>query len=72
MWIIGIIVTATAGKSSKNYEWELMGVNNIVLEAAGFALLIFGTLVYNGNIRLCCIADTGEAGALELQEEPVS
>ena len=52
IWVIGIIVTVTAGKTNSSFEWEIIGWQIILLESIGFIFLIFATLIYNENIKV--------------------
>ena len=51
VWIVGIIVTVTAGSSRPNYKWELIDGVAIALQLVGFGVLIFGNLIYNRIVR---------------------
>lgn len=50
IWLVGIIVTVTAGRNYPNYVWEIVGVGAILLELAGFVILVFGNMIYNRMI----------------------
>lgn len=50
IWVIGIVVTLTAGKHDSSYEWEILTWQILVMESVGFVFLIFATLIYNDNI----------------------
>jgi hypothetical protein len=52
VWVLGIIVTATAGSSKPNYIWELTSVGAILVQLLGFIFLIFGNLIYNKILKL--------------------
>jgi hypothetical protein len=47
VWIIGIIITVSAGSNMPNYRWELIDGLAITFQLFGFLILIFGNLVYN-------------------------
>lgn len=52
VWIVGIIVTVSAGTNKPNYKWELINGGAISLQLVGFMILIGGNLVYNRIIRI--------------------
>lgn len=52
VWIVGILVTVTAGVDKPNYKWELINGGAIGLQLLGFAILIVGNLIYNRIIKL--------------------
>lgn len=52
VWIIGIIITVTAGTDKPNYRWEMTSAGAILMQLAGFVVLIFGNLIYNRIIKL--------------------
>lgn len=52
VWILGIIVTVSAGVNKPNYRWELVDYRAILLQLFGFLVLIGGNLVYNKIINL--------------------
>jgi hypothetical protein len=47
VWIVGVIVTVTAGKHDEAYRWEKLSPWGIVVQSIGFSLLIVATLLYN-------------------------
>jgi hypothetical protein len=57
IWIVGIIVTVTAGQTKLNYKWENIAGGAIGIQLFGFLLIIFGNLVYNRIIVLPCILE---------------
>ena len=52
IWLIGIIVTVTAGKYYPNYNWELTSAGAIIVQFIGFVVLVFGNLIYNKIIKI--------------------
>lgn len=52
VWIIGILVTITAGVNKPNYKWELIDGGAIGFQLAGFIILILGNLIYNRIIKI--------------------
>jgi|JI6StandDraft_1071083.scaffolds.fasta_scaffold11106_5 hypothetical protein len=64
IWLVGIIVTVTAGKYYPNYVWEIVGVGAILLELVGFVILVFGNLIYNRMIVIPILS--GPAGNILL------
>lgn len=52
IWLVGILVTVTAGKYYPNYKWELVSVGAILLQLLGFLILVFGNLIYNKIIKI--------------------
>jgi hypothetical protein len=52
VWIIGILVTVTAGANKPNYKWELIDGAAISIQLVGFLVLIAGNLIYNRIIRI--------------------
>ena len=52
IWIIGIIVTVTAGVNYPNYVWELVSPGAIILQFIGFVILVFGNLIYNKILKI--------------------
>ena len=52
VWIVGILVSVTAGATKPNYKWELINGGAIAVQLLGFAVLIAGNLVYNRIITL--------------------
>lgn len=52
VWILGIIVTLTAGANHPNYKWELVNAGAILVELLGFVVLVSGNLIYNQIIKL--------------------
>ena len=52
VWIVGLIITMTAGQQDKNYKWESVEWKIILLLFVGFVLLILGNLVYNKIVKL--------------------
>jgi hypothetical protein len=46
VWIVAIIVTATASPGS-SFKWENLKPGAILIELVGFAILVFGNLVYS-------------------------
>ena len=57
IWIVGIVVTVTAGETKENYKWENIAGGAIAIQLFGFLLIIFGNLVYNRIIILPCVID---------------
>lgn len=51
-WIIGTIVTLTAGNIYPNFKWERFEVFVVLLQLLGFLLIILGNLTYNQIIDL--------------------
>lgn len=52
IWLIGIIVTVTAGAYYPNYNWELTSAGAIIVQFVGFVVLVFGNLIYNKIIKI--------------------
>ncbi len=52
VWIVGIIITVSAGVNKPNYRWELIDGAAIGIQLIGFGVLILGNLIYNKIIRL--------------------
>ena len=52
VWIVGILVTVTAGVNKPNYKWELISGGAIGLQLVGFAVLILGNLIYNRIVKI--------------------
>lgn len=52
VWIISLIITFTAGKNNERYAWENKNWRAIVLELAGFFILVSGNLIYNKIVIL--------------------
>jgi hypothetical protein len=52
VWIVGLMITLTAGQQDKTYIWESVEWRNILLLFVGFILLILGNLVYNKIVKL--------------------
>jgi hypothetical protein len=52
IWMIGIIVTVTAGKYYPNYSWEMLGAGALAVEMLGFIILVFGNLIYNRMVKI--------------------
>jgi hypothetical protein len=52
VWIVGIIITISAGSQKPNYKWELIDGAAISLQLLGFLVLISGNLVYNKIIKI--------------------
>lgn len=55
VWIVGILVTVTAGVNKPNYKWELINGGAIALQLLGFAILIGGNLIYNRIVKIPCL-----------------
>jgi len=51
IWLVGIIVTVTAGESDPTYKWEALNTGRIVVQLVGFLVLIAGNLLYNNIIK---------------------
>lgn len=56
VWVGGIIVTISVG-DNKDYQLESLVVTVILVKAAGFVLIIIGTLIYNKLIFKNIFAD---------------
>lgn len=52
VWIVGIIITVSAGFNKPNYKWELIDGAAISIQLAGFLVLILGNLIYNKIIKI--------------------
>lgn len=52
VWIVGILVTVSAGANKPNYKWELIDGGAISIQLLGFLVLIAGNLVYNRIIKI--------------------
>ena len=65
IWLVGIIVTLTAGSNYPNYRWELTGAAPIIMQFFGFAVLVFGNLIYNRIIKIKVFTGPDEAPELE-------
>jgi len=52
VWMVGIILTLTAGVNMPNYQWEMIGAGPILLQLVGFTTLVIGNLVYNNLIKV--------------------
>lgn len=52
VWIIGIIITLTAGANKPNFKWELINAGAILVELLGFLVLVGGNLIYNRIVKL--------------------
>jgi hypothetical protein len=52
VWILGIIITITAGKANENYRWEIIQIVPIFIQLIGFSVLIFGNLTYNKFVKV--------------------
>jgi hypothetical protein len=46
-WIIGTLVTLTAGSTYPSFKWEKLEIFVILLQLLGFVLIILGNLTYN-------------------------
>lgn len=57
IWLIGIIVTVTAGRYYPNYDWELTSAGAIIVQFVGFIVLVFGNLIYNKIIKIKIFMD---------------
>lgn len=57
VWMVGIIVTLTAGSKYPNYKWELIDGGVIAVQLVGFVILVAGNLIYNGMIKLPCFKE---------------
>ena len=55
VWIVGILVTVTAGVDKPNYKWELINGGAIVVQLLGFGVLISGNLIYNKILKVPCL-----------------
>jgi drug/metabolite transporter (DMT)-like permease len=64
VWIVGLIVAATIGKSHPNYKWEELKLTSILIELVGFTILITGNLVNNGLIKLPWVREPDERATL--------
>ncbi len=53
-------MTVTAGSVYPNYVWEQTYVWAIVLELAGFLILILANMIYNKIIKLPCFENKKE------------
>ncbi len=52
VWIVGIIITVSAGVNKPNYKWKLIDGVAITIQLLGFGVLIFGNLIYNKIIKV--------------------
>jgi hypothetical protein len=52
VWIVGIIITVSAGVNKPNYKWELIDGAAIAIQLFGFFVLIAGNLIYNKILRI--------------------
>lgn len=52
VWIVGIIITVTAGKNHPNLRWEKLQLSIILMQIIGFILMALGNLIYVGIIKL--------------------
>lgn len=72
IWIVGIIITATAGRDHVNYKWQTLDLTAIAIQFVGFVILILGNLVYNGIVVVPCIsaALVDEKNMVFIETEP--
>lgn len=61
VWIIGIIITVSAGKTRPNYKWELIDGAAITIQLLGFGVLIAGNLIYNKILPIPCLMPKEES-----------
>lgn len=52
VWIVGIIITVSAGVNKPNYKWELINGGAISVQLVGFLVLILGNLIYNKIVKI--------------------
>ena len=52
VWIIGFIVTKTAGIHNEKYKWESENILSIMLELLGFIFLSIGSILYYKSLNL--------------------
>lgn len=52
VWIIGIIITLTLGRTHPNLQWEKLQTSIILLQIVGFTLMALGNFIYTGIIKL--------------------
>lgn len=52
VWIVGIIITVSAGVNRPNYKWELIDGAAITIQLLGFLVLIAGNLIYNKILKI--------------------
>lgn len=66
VWIIGIIITVTAGSNKPNYRWEMTAVGAILMQLSGFVVLIVGNLIYNRIIKLPQMGPKNAGGSKDM------
>jgi hypothetical protein len=66
VWIVGIIITLSAGENRPNYKWELIDAGAILVQLLGFGVLIAGNLIYNKILRIPFLMPKEEASRILL------
>jgi hypothetical protein len=61
VWIVGIIITVSAGANRPNYKWELIDGAAITIQLLGFFVLIAGNLIYNKILKIPFLMPKEEA-----------
>jgi hypothetical protein len=46
IWLIGGVVTATIGQSNPSFKWESTDIKQLLGQALGFTVLVFGDLIF--------------------------
>ncbi len=70
VWIVGIIVTVTAGATRPNFQWELVKTGAILVQLLGFFVLVSGNLIYNKILKLPFL-ETKESNLLLMSLDPL-
>lgn len=71
VWIVGIIITVSAGANRPNYKWELIDGAAITIQLLGFFVLIAGNLIYNKILKIPFLMPKEAAGKCTYKIDPL-
>jgi hypothetical protein len=57
IWVVGVVVTLTAGEEADNYKWESTDGRVIALQLFAFAVLVVGNLLYSAVYLPPCLRE---------------
>lgn len=57
IWVVGVVVTLTAGEETDNYKWESTDAAVVSLQLFGFAVLVAGNLLYSAVYLPPCLRE---------------
>jgi len=57
IWLVGILLTATAGTTSTTYQWESLQWKTVLAQSLGFFLLVCGNFIFYQIVEFDCLKE---------------